>query len=201
MADDRYSLKYAAFNESGLAFGNTSPTNGVSAQGTFARDQLSGLDLALEKLGLKLGLLTTAIESLTVKLSAQRLFSQTMGAGAKGESANEPKGKSGGGIEPPALLKPAIAMDSAMADLKQAGHFTPRQIAEMAEPTQRIASAPLVAAGGTTAVEVVRMQSLAARAGVGSDLPSASDRQLALLRFASDAGVTASTFKDRKSVV
>ncbi|SDB36118.1 phage tail tape measure protein, TP901 family, core region [Pseudomonas sp. NFACC23-1] len=195
MADDRYSLKYAAFNESGLAFGNTSPTNGVSAQGTFARDQLSGLDLALEKLGLKLGLLTTAIESLTVKLSAQRLFSQTMGAGAKGESANEPKGKSGGGIEPPALLKPAIAMDAAMADLKQAGHFTPRQIAEMAEPTQRIASAPLVAAGGTTAVEVVRMQSLAARAGVGSDLPNASDRQLALLRFASDAGVTASTFK------
>ncbi|SCZ24927.1 MULTISPECIES: phage tail tape measure protein [unclassified Pseudomonas] len=195
MADDRYSLKYAAFNESGLAFGNTSPTNGVSAQGTFARDQLSGLDLALEKLGLKLGLLTTAIESLTVKLSAQRLFSQTMGAGTKGESANEPKGKSGGGIEPPALLKPAIAMDAAMADLKQAGHFTPRQIAEMAEPTQRIASAPLVAAGGTTAVEVVRMQSLAARAGVGSDLPNASDRQLALLRFASDAGVTASTFK------
>ncbi|MEH6353018.1 phage tail tape measure protein [Pseudomonas sp. 3JA] len=195
MADDRYSLKYAAFNESGLAFGNTSPTNGVSAPGTFARDQLSGLDLALEKLGLKLGLLTTAIESLTVKLSAQRLFSQTMGAGTKGESANEPKGKSGGGIEPPALLKPAIAMDSAMADLKQAGHFTPRQIAEMAEPTQRIASAPLVAAGGTTAVEVVRMQSLAARAGVGSDLPNASDRQLALLRFASDAGVTASTFK------
>lgn len=65
----------------------------------------------------------------------------------------------------------------------------------MAEPTQRIASAPLVAAGGTSAVEVVRMQSLAARAGIGGDLPNASDRQLALLRFASDAGVTASTFK------
>lgn len=195
MADDRYSLKYATFNEPGLAFGNTSLTSGVSAQGAFARDQLSSLDLALEKLGLKLGLLTTAIESLTVKLSAQRLFSQSMGAGAKGESANEPKGKSGGGIEPPALLKPAIAMDSAMADLKQATQFTPRQIAEVAEPTQRIASAPLVAAGGTTAVEVVRMQSLAARAGIGGDLPNASDRQLALLRFASDAGVTASTFK------
>ncbi|ALQ01849.1 hypothetical protein PHLH3_12310 [Pseudomonas sp. St386] len=195
MADDRYSLKYATFNEPGLAFGNTSLTSGVSAQGAFARDQLASLDLALETLGLKLGLLTTAIESLTVKLSAQRLFSQTMGAGAKGESANESKGKSGGGIEPPALLKPAIAMDSAMADLKQAGQFTPRQIAEMAEPTQRIASAPLVAAGGTTAVELVRMESLAARAGIGSDLPNASDRQLALLRFASDAGVTASTFK------
>ncbi|QKS82689.1 phage tail tape measure protein [Pseudomonas bijieensis] len=195
MADDRYSLKYAAFNESGLAFGNTSLASGVSAQGAFARDQLASLDLALETLGLKLGLLTTAIESLTVKLSAQRLFSQTMGIGAKGESANEPKGKSGGGIEPPELLKPAIAMDSAMADLKLATQFTPRQIAEMAEPTQQIARAPLVAAGGTKAVDLVRIESLAASAGIGRDLPHASDRQFELLRFASDVGVTASAFR------
>ncbi|AXP01683.1 phage tail tape measure protein [Pseudomonas fluorescens] len=195
MADDRYSLKYAAFNESGLALGNTSLASGVSAQGAFARDQLSSLDLALETLGLKLGLLTTAIESLTVKLSTQRLFSQTMGVGAKGESANEPKGKSGGGIEPPELLKPAIAMDSAMADLKLATQFTPRQIAEMAEPTQQIARAPLVAAGGTKAVDLVRIESLAASAGIGRDLPHASDRQFELLRFASDVGVTASAFR------
>ncbi|WVV48581.1 hypothetical protein THH46_06265 [Pseudomonas sp. NA13] len=51
MADDRYSLKYAAFDVPGLAFGNTSLTSGVSAQGTFARDQLSSLDLALENSG------------------------------------------------------------------------------------------------------------------------------------------------------
>lgn len=195
MADDKYSLKYAAFNESGLAFGNTSLTSGVAAQGAFAGNQLSSLDLVLEKLGLKLGLLTTAIESLTVKLSAQRLFSQTMGAGAKGESASEPKGKSGGGIEPPVLLKPAIAMDSAMADLKKASQFGPRQIQQVAESTQQIATAPLVAAGGTTAVEVVRMQSLAARKGIGSDVHDASERQLVLSNFASDAGVTAAAFE------
>ncbi|WLH02394.1 phage tail tape measure protein [Pseudomonas beijingensis] len=195
MADDRYSLKYTAFDERGLAFGDTSLTSGVSAQGAFARDQLASLDLALETLGLKLGLLTTAIESLTVKLSAQRLFSQTMGADAKGESANEPKAKSGGGIEPPALLKPAIAMDSAMADLKKATQFGPRQIQQVAEATQQIAAAPLVAAGGTTAVEVVKMQSLAARKGIGSDVHDASERQLVLSNFASDAGVTAAAFE------
>lgn len=195
MANDKYSLKYAAFNESGLAFGNTSLTSGVAAQGAFAGNQLSSLDRVLEKLGLKLGLLTTAIESLTVKLSAQRLFSQTMGAGAKGESASEPKGKSGGGIEPPVLLKPAIAMDSAMADLKKASQFGPRQIQQVAESTQQIATAPLVAAGGTTAVEVVRMQSLAARKGIGSDVHDASERQLVLSNFASDAGVTAAAFE------
>ncbi len=54
MADDRYSLKYTAFDERGLAFGDTSLTSGVSAQGAFARDQLASLDLALETLGLKL---------------------------------------------------------------------------------------------------------------------------------------------------
>lgn len=191
MADDRYSLKYAAFDVPGLAFGNTSLTSGVSAQGTFARDQLSSLNLALEKLGLKLGLLTTAIESLTVKLSAQRLFSQTMGAGAKGESASESNGKPSGGIEPPALLKPAIAMDSAMADLKQVTGFTPRQIEQTTESTRHVATAKLVAAGGTTAVEVVGMQSLAARKGIGNDLPDASDRPQELSRFASDAAVIA----------
>ncbi|WP_259334249.1 phage tail tape measure protein [Pseudomonas sp. FW300-N2F2] len=174
-----------------MAFGNTSLTSGVSAQGAFARDQLASLDLALETLGLKLGLLTTAIESLTLKLSAQR----PMGAAVKAESANEPKGKSGGSIEPPELLKPAIAMDLAMADLKQAARFTPRQIEEMAEPTQQIAIAPLVAAGGTQAVDLVRIESLAAKAGIGSDLPNASDRQFELLRFASDAGVAASAFR------
>jgi len=192
MADDRYSLKYAAFTESGLAAPDANPASNVIIS---AGDRLPGLSLAMENLGLKLGRLTTAIESLAVKLSAQRLFSQAMGTGAKGEAANEPKSKAAGGIDPPELLKPAMAMDSAMADLKQASQFSPRQIAEMAEPTQRIASAPLVAAGGTTAVDVVRMESLAARAGIGSDLPNDSDRQLALLRFASDAGVTASTFK------
>src|SRR5688572_19011707 len=128
MADDRYSLRYAAFDKSGLAAPNASPTSNVIIS---AGDRLPGFNLALENLGLKLGLLTTAVESLTLKLSAQRAFFQTMGAGAKGESANDPKGKAGRGIEPPALLKPAIEMDSAMADLKQAGQFTPRQIAEM----------------------------------------------------------------------
>jgi len=202
MADDRYSLKYAALDDSGLAFGNTSlataGTSVVSAQGTgtSAMDQMPGLGLALDNVGLKLDLLTTAIESLTLKLSSQRLLSQTMGAGAKSEPANEKSAaKSGNSIEPPDLLKPAIEMDSAMADLNQAAQLTPRQSAEMAQSTQHIASAPLVAAGGTKAVDLVKIESLAAKAGIASDLPNASDRQFELLRFASDAGVTASAFK------
>jgi TP901 family phage tail tape measure protein len=203
MADDRYSLKYAAIDNGGLAFANTSLTTAstsvMSAQGTgpYARDQMPGLGLALENVGIKLGLLTTAVESLTLKLSSQRLLPQATGAGEKCESACEQKsaGKSGSLIDPPDLLKPAIAMDSARADLKQAGQFTPRQSEEMAQATQRIASAPLVAAGGTKAVDLVRIASVAANAGIAGDLPNASDRQFELQRFASDAGVAASAFK------
>jgi TP901 family phage tail tape measure protein len=203
MADDRYSLKYTALNDGGLASGNTSLSSAVTSvaspqgMGAFAGDQLSGFGLALENVGLRIGLLTTAIESLTLKLSSQRLLPQTTGAGARSEPASEQEsaGKSGGRIEPPGLLKPAIEMDSAMADLKQAARFTPREGEDMAQSTMQMASAPLVAAGGTKAVDLLRIENLAARAGIASDLPSASDRQFELLRFASDAAVTASAFK------
>jgi TP901 family phage tail tape measure protein len=203
MADDRYSLKYAALDGDGLLPGNsslaTAATSVVSPQatGTSARDQMPGLGQALDNVGFKLSLLTTAIESLTLMLSSQRSLFQAMGAGAKSEPASEQKsaGQSGHLIEPPNLLKPAIEMDSAMADLKQTAQLTPRQSAEMVQETQHIASAPLVAAGGTTAVDLVKIESLAAKAGIASDLPNASDRQFELLRFASDAGVTASAFK------
>ncbi|WP_259699600.1 phage tail tape measure protein [Pseudomonas frederiksbergensis] len=185
-----------------MAFGNTrlasAGTGEMSAQGmgTSARDQWSGLGLALESVGLKLGLLTMAIESLTLKIASQRLLSQSMGTGARNEPASEKSaGKSGNRIEPPDLLKPAIEMDSAMADLNQAAQLSPRQSAQMAQSNQHIASAPLVAAGGTKAVDLVKIESLAAKAGIASDLPNASDRQFELLRFASDAGVTASAFK------
>jgi TP901 family phage tail tape measure protein len=82
-----------------------------------------------------------------------------------------------------------------MADLKKATQFGPRQIQQVAESTRRIATAPLVAAGGTTAVDVVGMQSLAARKGIGSNVHDASERQLLLSNFASDAGVTATAFE------
>ncbi|WP_367399050.1 phage tail tape measure protein [Pseudomonas mandelii] len=185
-----------------MAFGNTNlaiaTTSVESAQGTgtSARDQMPGLGLALESVGFKLGLLTTAIESLTLKLSSQRLMSQATGPGASGTASEQKSaGRSGSRIEPPELLKPAIEMNSAMADLRQAGQFTSRQSVEMAQSTQHIASAPLVAAGGTRSVDLVKIESLAAKAGIVSNLPNASDRQFELLRFASDAGVAASAFK------
>ncbi|SFG79488.1 phage tail tape measure protein [Pseudomonas sp. NFACC45] len=198
MADDKYSLKNTAINDGWLAFGDISLGAAAAMSMTpVARDQASGLGLALDKVGLRIDLLTTAIEALTLKLSSQRLLSQALGVGDPREPASGQKvaGKPGSRIEPPDLLKPSIEMDSAMADLARSAQFTPRQREDMVQPTQQIATAPLVAAGGTKAVDLVRIQDLAAKAGIVSDLPNASDRQFELLRFASDAGVAASAFK------
>lgn len=204
MADKKYSLRNAAINPGGLAFSDISLDAAVEASlspvqgmGVFAAQQISTLGLTLDVLGQKISLLTAAIESLRLKLSSQRSLSQSPGADAKNESASEQADpdKSGSRIEPPDLLKPLIELDSAMADLRQAAGFNPSQSKEVMQSTLIMSNAPLVAAGGTSAVDLLKIESLAARAGIVSNLPNASDRQLELHGFASDAAVTATAFK------
>ncbi|PNB74893.1 phage tail tape measure protein [Pseudomonas sp. GW456-E7] len=204
MADEKYSLRNAAINPGGLAFGDISLDAAVEASlspvqvmGVFAAQQMSTLGLTLEALGQKISLLTTAIESLRLKLSSQRSLSQSPGADAKNESVSEQADpdKAGGRIEPPDLLKPMIEIDSVMADLRQAARFNPNQSKEVLQSTLIMSTAPLVAAGGTSLVDLLKIESLAAKAGIVSNLPNASDRQLVLHSFASDAAVTATAFK------
>ncbi|MDP9655412.1 UNVERIFIED_ORG: TP901 family phage tail tape measure protein [Pseudomonas putida] len=204
MADEKYSLRNAAINPGGAAFGNISLDAAVEASlspvqvmGVFAAQPISTLGLTLEALGQKISLLTTAIESLRLKLSSQRSLSQSPGADAKNESVSEQADpdKPGGRIEPPDLLKPMIEIDSAMADLRQAARFNPSQSKEVLQPILIMSTAPLVAAGGTSLVDLLKIESLAAKAGIVSNLPSASDRQVVLHNFASDAAVTATAFK------
>lgn len=204
MADEKYSLRNAAINPGGPAFGNISLDAAVEASlspvqvmGVFAAQQMSTLGLTLEALGQKISLLTTAIESLRLKLSSQRSLSQSPGADAKNESVSvqaDPD-KPGGRIEPPDLLKPMIEIDSAMADLRQAARLNPSQSKEVLQSTLIMSTAPLVAAGGTSLVDLLKIESLAAKAGIVSNLPNAPDRQLVLHNFASDAAVTATAFK------
>ncbi|MGF6198553.1 phage tail tape measure protein [Pseudomonas laurylsulfatiphila] len=204
MADEKYSLRNAAINPGGPAFGNINLDAAVEASlspvqvmGVFAAQQISTLGLTLEALGQKISLLTTAIESLRLKLSSQRSLSQSPGADAKNESVSEQADpdKAGGRIEPPDLLKPMIEIDSVMADLRQAARFNPSQSKEVLQSTLIMSTAPLVAAGGTSLVDLLKIESLAAKAGIVSNLPNASDRQLVLHNFASDAAVTATAFK------
>ncbi|KAA5846836.1 phage tail tape measure protein [Pseudomonas chlororaphis] len=205
MADDKFSLKFTAVKEGWLTFGdirsvdlNTpvasiAPSGGLAAQ---PKDRLPGLDRALDTLSADIGLLVTSLDALNLTLSSQRLrqvVTVSQAAGAKGEQKST--GKAGGGIEPPNLLKPAISMDSAMADLGRLVNFQGRDRQTMAVENQRMAALPQIAAGGTKAVDLVRIEYTAAKAGIGSDQGSGEARQKALLAFANAAAITATAFK------
>ncbi|QQX60104.1 phage tail tape measure protein [Pseudomonas chlororaphis] len=205
MADDKFSLKFTAVKEGWLTFGdirsvdlNTpvasiAPSGGLAAQ---PKDRLPGLDRALDTLSADIGLLVTSLDALNLTLSSQRLrqvVTVSQAAGAKGEQKST--GKAGGGIEPPNLLKPAISMDSAMADLGRLVDFQGRDRQTMAVENQRMAALPQIAAGGTKAVDLVRIEYTAAKAGIGSDQGSGEARQKALLAFANAAAITATAFK------
>ncbi|AZD27964.1 phage tail tape measure protein [Pseudomonas chlororaphis] len=205
MADDKFSLKFTAVKEGWLTFGdirsvdlNTpvasiAPSGGLAAQ---PKDRLPGLDRALDTLSADIGLLVTSLDALNLTLSSQRLrqvVTVSQAAGAKGEQKSA--GKAGGGIEPPDLLKPAISMDSAMADLGRLVDFQGRDRETMAVENQRMAALPQIAAGGTKAVDLVRIEYTAAKAGIGSDQGSGEARQKALLGFADAAAITATAFK------
>ncbi|MGY3256248.1 phage tail tape measure protein [Pseudomonas chlororaphis] len=208
MADDKFSLKFTAVKEGWLTFGdirsvdlNTpvasiAPSGGLAAQ---PKDRLPGLDRALDTLSADIGLLVTSLDALNLTLSSQRLrqaVTATQAGGAKGEAGQQKStGKAGGGIEPPDLLKPAISMDSAMADLGRLVDFQGRDRETMAVENQRMAALPQIAAGGTKAVDLVRVEYTAAKAGIGSDQGSGEARQQALLVFAGAAAVTATAFK------
>lgn len=192
MADTKYSLRNASLNGGEMTFGEVS--QGVTVTNSAP---IEGLSQALIASSLKIGMLTTAIESLNLTLSLQRSMLRVPAADAKSASTSgqATTDKTPGKIESPDILKPAIAMDSALADLRSVAQLTRRQSEGMAQSNLQMAAAPLVAAGGTTAVELTRLESLAARAGIGKELTNASDRQFELLHFASDAAVTASAFK------
>lgn len=208
MADDKFSLKFTAVKEGWLTFGdirsvdlNTpvasiAPSGGLAAQ---PKDRLPGLDRALDTLSADIGLLVTSLDALNLTLSSQRLrqvVTVSQAAGAKGEPAGGQKGAGkAGGIEPPDLLKPAISMDSAMADLGRLVDFQGRDRQTMSVENQRMAALPQIAAGGTKAVDLVRIEYTAAKAGIGSDQGSGEARQKALLAFADAAAITATAFK------
>ncbi|AZD65139.1 phage tail tape measure protein, TP901 family, core region [Pseudomonas chlororaphis] len=208
MADDKFSLKFTAVKEGWLTFGdirsvdlNTpvasiAPSGGLAAQ---PKDRLPGLDRALDTLSADIGLLVTSLDALNLTLSSQRLRQAVVvgqAAGAKWEPAGGQKGAGkAGGIEPPNLLKPAISMDSAMADLGRLVDFQGRDRQTMAVENQRMAALPQIAAGGTKAVDLVRIEYTAAKAGIGSDQGSGEARQKALLAFANAAAITATAFK------
>ncbi|RVD74484.1 phage tail tape measure protein [Pseudomonas koreensis] len=190
MAESKNALMYA--DESTSAANRNLSL--VTANTNLAKDSVAGLRQTLTTASDRILLLTTAIDSLNLTLATKRDLSQSMASNITGLSEQKSSQKVAGAT-PPDSLKAAVAMDSAAAALSDAARISRTQGKEAAHESLIMASAPLVAAGGTTGVELVNAAALGAKAGVGLDLPNASDKKFELLKFADDAAITASAFK------
>lgn len=97
--------------------------------------------------------------------------------------------------------KPSQALDTAMTDLDQLLMFVGRQRKQLREANLAMASEPMVAASGASAVDLAQVEYVAARSGIGSDRKDTSGnvdgprRQEDLKQFARDAAIIATAFK------
>ncbi|MCE0461545.1 phage tail tape measure protein [Pseudomonas uvaldensis] len=187
MADSKYSLSYAASVEM--------PTLGGVAEA-------SGLNLALSTASLDIRLLVSeqmklreTLASLnTTLLGQQSLFKTSAAAPAAGA---EPKSKLKAEVDqlaPPDVLKPAMAMQTAMVDLNQKLQLSPEQLQVMSNENQKIAGEKQTASSGATAVQLAQIQLAAVNAGLVKDIKP-EDRQQVLTDFARDSAVMASAYK------
>ncbi|AZE98673.1 Phage tail length tape-measure protein [Pseudomonas orientalis] len=96
---------------------------------------------------------------------------------------------------------PSQALDAAMTDLDQLLQFAGRERKSMREANLAMATEPMVAASGASAVDLAKVEYVAAKSGIGSDRVDASGaidqvgRQADLQQFARDAAIMATAFK------
>ncbi|MBD8192100.1 phage tail tape measure protein [Pseudomonas fluorescens] len=96
---------------------------------------------------------------------------------------------------------PSQALDAAMTDLDQLLRFTRNERKALREANLAMASEPVVAASGASAVDLAKVEYAAARTGIGSDRKDASGnidpvgRQADLQQFTRDAAIMATAFK------
>lgn len=96
---------------------------------------------------------------------------------------------------------PSQALDAAMTDIDQLLMFARHERKALREANLAMASEPVVAASGASAVDLAKVEYAAARSGIGSDRKDASGnidpvgRRADLQQFARDAAILATAFK------
>ncbi|MDT8906991.1 phage tail tape measure protein [Pseudomonas fluorescens] len=186
MADSKYSLSFAASVDM--------PTLGSVADA-------SGLNLALSTASLDIRLLVSEqvkLRETLATLNTTLLGQQLLKVNAAAPAANaEPKSKLRAEVDqlaPPDVLKPAMAMQTAMVDLNQKLLLSPEQLQVMANENQKIAGEKQTASRGATAVQLAQIQLAAVNAGLVKNVKP-EDRQQVLTDFARDSAVMASAYK------
>ena len=104
-------------------------------------------------------------------------------------------------VAPTDKRTPSQALDAAMTDIDQLLMFARHERKALREANLAMASEPVVAASGASAVDLAKVEYAAARSGIGSDRKDASGnidpvgRRADLQQFARDAAILATAFK------
>ncbi|OLF55408.1 phage tail tape measure protein [Pseudomonas chlororaphis] len=198
MANNQFAIRNAAMEparpvgaEAGSPGGLTVP---MASPGTIGLSS-SGLIQALQTASLDIRLLTTAVDALKLAVSQQRPLQGASAGGAKADASGAAKAtdKAAGAGQLADLLKPAVAMEAAMADLGRVVYLPGNERADLTEANYRMARVPGIAAGATTAVDLAKVEYIGAKAGIEND--KGMSRRLTLQTFAADVGLTATAFK------
>lgn len=191
MAETRYSPMLASANSS-VGFSNTGLAGERSAFDVIAHP-LAELKLAVLTASQDIRLLIKE----QIKLREVMVALQSLSKASSPTSApvTAPKSKLTAEIEqrqPPAFLQPTMALQTAMARLKQVpgmdGDLKSMEIANLA-----MASEKAVAGSGATAVSLAEVEYAAGKSGVGANL-TGDAKEKELLDFGRDAATNATAF-------
>lgn len=193
MADTSFSLMYAAQTAgagSGLSAGGSATDSLVKPLSELKEALLTAsLDIrSLVREQIKLG---AVVLGLNTALASFKVPMVTAAPAAGGESKSKLKAE----IEqrsPPAYLQSDMALETAMAQIKQVQGLT-GDLDTLSKANLKLATDKRVAGSGATVVDLVQVEVAAGRSGIGAGLKGA-DKEQVLLDFAQDAAVNASAF-------
>lgn len=193
MADTSFSLMYAAQTAgagSGLSAGGSATDSLIKPLSELKEALLTAsLDIrSLVREQIKLG---AVVLGLNTALASFKVPMVTAAPAAGGESKSKLKAE----IEqrsPPAYLQSDMALETAMAQIKQVQGLT-GDLDTLSKANLKLATDKRVAGSGATVVDLVQVEVAAGRSGIGAGLKGA-DKEQVLLDFAQDAAVNASAF-------
>jgi len=193
MADTSFSLMYAAQTGgagSGLSAGGSATDSLIKPLSELKEALLTAsLDIrSLVREQIKLG---AVVLGLNTALASFKVPMVTAAPAAGGESKSKLKAE----IEqrsPPAYLQSAMALETAMAQIKQVQGLS-GDLDTLSKANLELATDKRVAGSGATVVDLVQVEVAAGRSGIGAGLKGA-DKEQVLLDFAQDAAVNASAF-------
>lgn len=193
MADTSFSLMYAAQTGdagSGLSAGGSATDSLIKPLSELKEALLTAsLDIrSLVREQIKLGAVVLGLNTAPASFKVPMV---TAAPAAGGESKSKLKGE----IEqrsPPAYLQSAMALETAMAQIKQVQGLS-GDLDTLSKANLELATDKRVAGSGATVVDLVQVEVAAGRSGIGAGLKGA-DKEQVLLDFAQDAAVNASAF-------